>query len=274
MSIEKDVVAHYGRPGFLEAILAGLTASGKPTDRIDPADIAGVDEFHLGWRPATVAFAEDLAFPAGAHILDIGSGIGGPARYFAAVHGLRVTGIDLTPDFVATAIGLSERTGLADRVSFREGSALALPFPDASFDGATLIHVGMNIADKATLFAEARRVLRRGARFGLYEAMRGDGAFAYPMPWADGEATSFVETPATYRRLLEAAGFTVEHEIDRGALVAAIGREMREQAARGGPPPVGLQILLGPSMSTRIGNVLAAVEAGAIRPTEIVARAV
>ena len=273
MSIEQDVAAHYGRPGFLDAILAALAATGKATDRIDPVDLAGVDEFHLGWRPATVAFAEDLAFPSGAHILDLGSGIGGPARYFAAVHGLHVTGIDLTPDFVATAIGLSERTGLAGRVSFEAGSALALPFADASFDGATLIHVGMNIADKATLFAEARRVLKPGARFGLYEAMRGDGAFAYPLPWADGEATSFVETPATYRRLLEAAGFAVEREVDRSALVAELGRQMRDHASRGGPPPVGLQILLGPSMSARIANVMKAVEAGAILPTEIVARA-
>jgi ubiquinone/menaquinone biosynthesis C-methylase UbiE len=273
MSIEQEVAAHYGRPGFLDAILAALASTGKATDRIDPVDLAGVDEFHLGWRPATVAFAEDLAFPSGAHILDIGSGIGGPARYFAVVHRLRVTGIDLTPDFVATAIGLSERTGLADRVSFEEGSALALPFADASFDGATLIHVGMNIADKATLFAETRRVLKPGARFGLYEAMRGDGAFGYPLPWADGEATSFVETPATYRRLLEAAGFAVEREVDRSAMVAEIGRQMREHAARGGPPPVGLQILLGPSMSARIANVMQAVESGAIRPTEIIAHA-
>ncbi|MCB1503333.1 MAG: ubiquinone biosynthesis protein, partial [Bauldia sp.] len=135
--------------------------------------------------------------------------------------------------------------------------------------------VGMNIADKARLFAEARRVLKPGARFGLYEAMRGgDGDVAYPLPWADGDATSFVETPDTYRRLLAAAGFTVEHEADRSALVSEIGRKMREHVATSGPPPVGLQILLGPSMSARIANVMAAVDAGAIVPTEIIARAV
>lgn len=271
MPIEQDVAAHYGREGLLDAILAALEAGGKATDRISPP---GIDEFHLGWRAAAVAFAADLAFPAGAHILDIGSGIGGPARYFAAVHGLRVTGIDLTPDFVAAAVGLTERTGLSDRVSFREGSALALPFADASFDGATLIHVGMNVADKAMLFAEARRVLRPGARFGIYEAMRGgDGPLPFPLPWAVSADTSFVETPDTYRRLLRAAGFVIESEQDRTALVRDAAQRMRDQAAKDGPPAVGLQVLFGALTQERIGNVMQAIGDGRIVPTEIIARA-
>ena len=274
MSIESEVAAHYSRPDFEAAIVEALASAGKSTDPIATGDLVGVDEFHFGWRPATVAFAADLAFPPGAHVLDIGSGIGGPARYFAEVSDLRVTGIDLTPDFVATAIGLTRRCGLADRVDFRQGSALSLPFPDATFDGATIIHVGMNIADKAKVFAEAHRVLKPGSRFGVYEAMRGrDGDLAYPMPWAETPATSFVETPATYRRLLEAAGFTIEHEVDRSALVAELGRKMRETAARDGLPAVGLQILLGPSLPARMGNALAAIDAGILAPTEIIARA-
>ena len=102
-------------------------------------------------------------------MLDVGSGIGGPARYFASAYGCDVTGIDLTPAFVELANELTSRTGLADRVRFVQGSALALPFEAGSFDLATMNHVGMNIADKATLFAEVRRVLRPGGRFMIYE---------------------------------------------------------------------------------------------------------
>jgi SAM-dependent methyltransferase len=274
MSIETDVAAHYGRPGLEQAILDALAAAGRPVDPIDPADLAGVDEFHLGWHDATVAFADDLAFPAGARILDIGSGIGGPARFLARTRGVSVTGIDLTEAFVETAEALSRRCGLADRVTFRQASATAMPLPDDSFDGATMIHVGMNIADKARVFAEARRVLRNGARFGVYEAMRGaPGTLPYPLPWAVTAETSFVETPDTYGQLLRDAGFVIEAEHDRTALVRDAARAMREQAARDGPPPVSIRILLGTLTQAQIMNVMQAIEDGTIVPTEIIARA-
>ena len=97
------------------------------------------------------------------HLLDIGSGIGGPARYFARHHGCRVTGIDLTEEFIAVARALTSRLRMEGQVSFEQGSALSMPFPASTFDVATLLHVGMNIAKKAQLFAEVRRVLNRAA---------------------------------------------------------------------------------------------------------------
>ena len=141
------------------------------------------------------------------HVLDIGSGLGGPARHFAEAFGCRVTGIDLTPEFVETANALTRRLGLADRVAFQQGSGVSLPFPAGVFDAATLIHVGMNIGDKARLFSEARRVLKDGARFGVYDVMhvQPDAVF---LPHAMGEspATGFLEKPDNYRRLLGEAG--------------------------------------------------------------------
>ena len=185
---------------------------------------------------------------------------------------MRVTGIDLTEDYVSTATGLTRRCGLGTVVDFRQANALALPFADAAFDGAYTIHVAMNIADKAKLFAEARRVLKAGARFGVYDLMRtGDGDLAYPMPWAATEATSFVETPSTYRALLAAAGFTVESEADRGDLTRELARQMREKAAKDGPPPIGLHTLMGPATPERLGNVLKAVDARTISPMEMIA---
>ncbi|MGO4706710.1 class I SAM-dependent methyltransferase [Microvirga sp. 2MCAF38] len=275
MDIERQVARHYTRGALESAILDALKASGKEIDRLTPSDLSGADEFHLGWRSATVELGKDLELGPDTRVLDIGSGIGGPARYFAEAYGSHVTGVDLTAEFVEVANALTQRCGLADRVAFREASGLALPFDDGSFDRATLIHVGMNIQDKAKLFAEVRRVLRRGGMFGVYDIMRlNDDPLPFPMPWANSEETSFVETSDTYKGLLERAGFVVVKETDRRDMSLKLGREMRENAARNGAPPLGLHILMGPATPERLGNVMKTLEHGSIAPVEIIAKAV
>jgi len=275
MDTERQVATHYTHGALEGAILDALRAAGKNIDHLTPADLSAVDEFHLGWRAATVEFARDLGLSPGMHVLDIGSGIGGPARYFAEAHGCRVTGIDLTPEFVDVATALTQRCRLFDRATFCQGSALAMPFEDGTFDAATLIHVGMNIEDKGTLFREARRVLKSGARFGVYDIMRiSEGELPYPMPWAATTATSFVERPETYRHLLAAAGFEIESERSRRDFVLHLAREMREKAAQHGAPPLSLHIIMGPATAERLGNVMSTLERGVIAPTQMVVRAV
>ena len=110
-------------------------------------------------------------------------GVGGPARYFAQTHGVHVTGIDLSSDYVAAANALTRRYGLDDLVVFQEANALHLPSDDATFDGAYTVHAAMKINDKARMFAEVRRVLKPAARFGVYDIMRAkNGEIPYPMP--------------------------------------------------------------------------------------------
>jgi ubiquinone/menaquinone biosynthesis C-methylase UbiE len=274
MSIEQQVAAHYGRSGQEEVLLSALRKAGKDVDRLTTADLAPIDEFHLGWRPATVAFGKALAFPAGARVLDIGAGIGGPARYLAETFGVTVVGIDLTPEFVALANALTQRVGLSGRASFRDGNALALPFADASFDGAYTIHVAMNIADKAKLTREARRVLKPGAVFGIYDVMRaGAGDLPYPLPWAQTAETSFVEAPAAYRQWLEEAGFTIVSERDRAAEAREIVSANRERLEREGEAALGTHTLTGPGWKERSANVGKALQQGLIAPVEIIARA-
>jgi ubiquinone/menaquinone biosynthesis C-methylase UbiE len=101
----------------------------------------------------------------------VGCGIGGPSRYIAETYGCRVTGIDLTDEFVRTAQALARRTSLAGRIDYRQASALDLPFAPGTFDGAYMMHLGMNIEDKAALFTEIRRVLKDNATFGIYDVM-------------------------------------------------------------------------------------------------------
>ena len=235
MDVESEVARHYAQSELTRTVLDALRSAGKNLDSLTPGDLAGVDEFHTGWGAQTVEFARSLDLRPGMPVLDVGSGIGGPARHFASVYGCDVTGIDLTPAFVELAVDLTARTGLADRARFVEGSALAMPFEPARFDLATMLHVGMNIADKATLFAEVRRVLRPGGRFVIYDLMRlRDGDLPMPMPWADSLETSFVETPAGYRSLLAGAGFEVTGERDWTSFVLPLARAMRERSRRRG----------------------------------------
>jgi ubiquinone/menaquinone biosynthesis C-methylase UbiE len=255
-------------------VLDALRAAGKNLDALDAAELSPVDEFHTGWAPQTVEMAKTLGLAPGVAVLDVGSGIGGPARYFARTFGADVTGVDLTPAFVELATDLTARTGLADRVRFVEGSALDLPFEAGRFDLATMNHVGMNIADKARVFAEVRRVLRPGGRFVVYDLMRvGEAELPMPMPWADTAATSFVETPARYRELLAGAGFTVTGKRDWTELVLAVAAEMRARIEREGMPVLGVHLLLGPTARERLGRVVAAIRDGILAPTEIDATA-
>ena len=273
MAVEQDVARHYTHGTLEETILAGLKAMGRVPEGLQPEDLAAIDEFHIGGNEATAALADQLGLKAGMTLLDLGSGIGGPARFLARRYGCRVTGIDLTPEYVEVATALTRRVGLDGQVSFRVGSVTALPFDDGGFDVATLLHVGMNIADKETLCAEAARALRPRGTFAIYDVMRvGLGGLDYPMPWASAAHTSFVAEPERYRHALGAAGFEVVAERDRRDYAIAFFRTMRARFAERGPPPLGTHVLMGREAPLKIANLTACIEAGRIGPVEMVCR--
>lgn len=273
--VEQRVARHYTRESLEQRLLDALKAAGKDPDHLTPADLSPVDEFHIGGLQATEDLAAQLPIKPGLALLDVGCGIGGPSRYFAGERGCRVTGIDLTEEFVRVAEALTRRVGLAGRATFRQGSALALPFESASFDGAYMLHVGMNIEDKAGVFKEVRRVLKPGGVFAVYDVMREkDGALGYPVPWASSAETSFVESAPAYRRALDAAGFAIEKERSRRDFAIDFFRQMRERMAQsGGPPPLGLHVHMGPDSQQKIANMVGSLERGLISPTEIISRA-
>lgn len=271
MSTHETLASHYSRGDLEAALLAALAAAGKNPERLAPADLAGADEFHIGGGQATEDLIAQLPLRPGARILDIGSGLGGPARHLAQA-GCHVTGIDLTPEYVAVANSLTRRMGLADRAEFRLAHADRLDFPDASFDGATLLHVGMNIPDKASTFAAVRRALKPGGFFAIYDVMRvGDGDLTFPVPWSSAPETSFVETPAAYRAALATSGFTITSERDRGAFALDFFEKLRARQATSGPPPIGLGLVLGATGGQKIANMISHVKEGVIAPVEIIA---
>lgn len=277
MEREQSIAQHYTHGSLEQAIRNALVASGKDLAQLVPADLAPVDELHIGARQATMDFADQLEIGPGLHLLDIGCGLGGASRYFADERGCRVSGIDLTPEFVATAEWLASQVKLADRVSYRVASALDLPFEAGSFDGAYMLHVGMNIEDKGKVFAEVRRALKPGGVFGIYDVMRenDEGELLFPVPWASSPDMSFVESAATYRRLLESAGFAVQKERSRRAFAIEFFREMRARAAQDGtPPPLGLHILMGATTPQKVANMIEILDRGLVAPTEMICKAI
>ncbi len=205
------VASHYAGGGDLASAIAdSLRIAGKNIDKLATSDLATVDEFHIGGRKATLELAQSLDLVASAHVLDIGSGLGGPARTVAEAYGCRVTGIDLTQAFCDAAATLSTWVGLGDRVTFRQGDATNLPFRDAEFAAAMTIHVAMNIAAKDRMYAEAKRVLKPGGRFAVYDVLQGEGGdVLFPVPWAREPSISHLATPAAMKSLLENAGFRI-----------------------------------------------------------------
>jgi ubiquinone/menaquinone biosynthesis C-methylase UbiE len=275
MTAEAKVAGHYGRGRLEELILTAVAREGRDPEKLTAVDLAAVDEFHVGGLEATQELAKQMELRAGLRLLDVGSGIGGPARYFAAEHGCKVTGIDLTEEFVRVAAGLTKRTKLDGLVEFRQGSALQLPLAADTFDRAYMIHVGMNIADKAGIFREVRRVLKPDGLFTIFDIMRiGDGQIRYPVPWALAEETSSVAMVKDYRDALQLAGFRIAQERGRGAFSIEFTERMMARMAQGGPPALGLHLLMGENAPIMIRNILAMMKEGILEPVELHARTV
>ena len=199
MDYAEKISTHYAHGNLLAAIKAGLEAQGVETENASVEDLGPVDEFHIGGRIASAHFLDQLGMTPSQTMLDVGCGLGGTARFAAKTYGAKVVGLDLTPEYVETGQELCDWVGLSDRIELHQGSALSLPFEAERFDGAFMMHVGMNIQDKRTLISEVSRVLKPGAKFGIYDIMKtNDEELIYPVPWATTCETSWLASPEDY----------------------------------------------------------------------------
>ena len=270
-----SVAEHYTHGSLLAKITAGIESIGKTPASVTVDELAPVDEFHIGGRQASEEFTSQLGLGGNDHVLDVGCGIGGTSRFVASRFGCRVTGIDLTPEFIETGTALCQWVGLDNLVELHHGNALDMPFTEGSFDAAVMLHVGMNIADKAGLFSEVYRLLRPGAVFGVYDVMKtGNDELKYPVPWSSVPDTSALATQAQYVAALQQAGFDVIEVHNRREFAADFFAETRERMAAAGetPPPLGVHIAMGENAPAKITNMVENIAAGCCAPVEIIVR--
>jgi SAM-dependent methyltransferase len=261
VDVRELVRDHYGSAGLTEAVLGALASAGVDVMNLAATDLYPVDHLHAGGAAASEHVLDRLDVGPGMRLLDVGSGLGGPAR-MAAVSGASVTGVDLVAEFVDAANELSALVGLDGRAQFLVTPGESLPFEQGAFDAAVMVHVGMNIPDKDSVFAEVHRVLAPGGRFALYEQMStGAGDPPYPLPWAQDARSSFLETVEDYRRRLEAAGFLVDEVEDR------------TEAVMGPRPPAAVSPVdvFGAAFAERVGNHVAATREGLLRTVLVLA---
>lgn len=252
IAVIDGVLDHYRATGMIGRLRSAIAALGPEDQRLTPQQLARVDQFHTLGITATERLGKLVGITAGMRVLDIGAGIGGPARVLAAEHGCTVTGIDLSPSFVEAARYLTERTGQHEQVWFWDGNALDLPFDASSFDVVLLQHVAMNISERPRLYREIRRVLKLGGKFGTFDAVSGEGEPHYPLPWARTPKTSFLLTAQATREAIADAGFrALEWQDDTEAAKAWF-----EQLRASGPPPApNLGLVMGPDFPLLAGNL-------------------
>ncbi len=261
MSVQRDVTRHYGRPNLGAEILRALQAAGKDIERLTPDDLAPLDELHTLGRASTLNLARLLSPRPHEHVLDLGCGIGGPSRYLAKAYGCRVTGVDLTPEFCDVAAMLARRTGLNDKVDYRQADAVALPFADCCFDVVWSQNIVMNIADRPRLYGEIWRVLKPGGRYGFAEVAAGNAEPIFPLPWARDPSISFLLPADASRQQIVAAGFDVVVFDDKTADVLA----QRQPPASGAPASLGMHITMGTDALERMRNAARSYADGRIR---------
>ena len=269
----EPVASHYACQELETVILEALVKAGKDPERLKPEDLAPIDEFHIRGRKASLELARQLQLRAQMQVLDVGCGLGGASRLLALEFGCQVTGLDLCAEYCRVASRLAERLGLAGRVSYRQGDALALPFAAAGFDLVWTQHAAMNIADKAGLYGEMWRVLKPGGTLALYDILAGPGGpVHFPVPWARDPSSSFLISPEQLRQTLETAGFEILSWRDTTETARSWFRHLGAKIAQDGPPPLGLQLLLGPEFRQMAQNQVRNLEQDRVRLIEAIVR--
>lgn len=266
-SIDESVIAgHYGGNNLKSQIFDAISRSDLDLQRLVPADLAPIDEFHMGGRKATAEIVDRIGLTANDQVLDIGCGLGGLVRYLASEVGCRATGLDLTPEYVDIAKELTKFTGLSDKADFVIGSALSLPFADETFDAALTFHAGMNIADRETKYFEAARILRPGGKLVIYDVLKGPKpGMLFPVPWAERKEASYLVTVEELNNLLLSAGFSILNIEDRTPLVLDHHRQKVAEMSDNNPPPaLGLHLLQGDNAQKKSRNMIEMAKQGQI----------
>ena len=258
MEASGAVTSHYASgDDFEQRIAEQLRAAGLLEGQSpSPRDLAALDQFHVGGLEASAALARLCSLSSDMHVLDVGSGLGGPSRFLAATYGCRVTGIDVTESYCRIASLLAERTGLEHLVDYRHGDALHLRFADQTFDAAWTQHASMNIAEKADFYAEIARVVKVGGRFAVHDVVQSTGgSILFPVPWARSASLSHLLTLEETREAIVRSGFSLLVWNDVSEAAADWLSKVPAKRDPADVPRLGLHLLLGQEFSQMAANL-------------------
>ena len=273
MTNKNSLSGHWGKEGIYERIVSTLKDSGKSIETLSIEDLAPVDHFHSRGFPATVEMADQLPIKSGHRLIDIGSGIGGPARYIAERFDCKVNGVDITSTFVDTANKLTSLLQMEGKVIFDIGDGNNLPYEDETFDGGYSQHVTMNVPDRRRFFAEACRVLKPGGFFALSEHGLGPARNPHhPLPWSANGRDEYLVAPEETRAYLEDTGFVDIHVESTGPKYFAAYQRAIELEAKGHLPALSSHILLGDRSNEIIKNAARNIEEQRTHPIQVICK--
>lgn len=269
---EYKIAEHYQHGYLLAEIEDAIQKQGKNKTKLSLEDLALVDEFHIGGRIASAHLLDQLKFKPQQNILDIGCGLGGAARFVAKRYHSFISGIDLTLEYIETGNELSNWLGLSNKVMLKQANALNLPFERVHFDGAYMMHVGMNIKDKKQLFSEVCRVLKPHSFFGIYDVIQQKkGDLIYPVPWAIQPQDSYLASIDEYKRHLLSTGFKIIAINNRRDFAIDFFQQIRaKNKLNGGPPALGIHTIMKTSAHQKLTNLRSSIENNIVAPIEII----
>ena len=257
MTEDIDRIHGYYSPNDLyNKIIAGLNKLGKDLSGVTLDDLQPVDEFHIRGDTATKELIKLAAFTPEMHILDVGCGIGGSTRRLSHETGCRVTGIDLSNEYIDTAERLTRLLRMQEKVAFHACSALELPFEDNSFDGVWSLQMNMNVEDKLGWLEETCRVLKPGGRAVLYEVCGSVNTPLYfPVPWAQDDSMSFLVPPDSFRDFITSAGFNIHVWNDKTSRARKAFKDAKKPVGEPDLPVLGVYLLVGDDIQTKAYNL-------------------
>ena len=252
----RHIHSYYSPNDLYNKIIDGLNKLGKDLSKVTLDDLQPVDEFHIRGDAATEELIKLAEFKPDMHILDVGCGIGGSTRRLSHETGCRVTGIDLSNEYIDTAERLTQLLNMQERVTFHACSALELPFDDSSFDGIWSLQMNMNVEDKLAWLQETYRVLKPGGRAVLYEVCGNKNTPLYfPVPWAQDDTMNFLVPPELFRDAITSVGFDIEVWNDKTDLAQKAFANATEPAGEPSLPVLGVYLLVGNDIQTKAYNL-------------------